>query len=328
MRISGERLFSEAEATGFRPEVLEKVIHLLNLLEMFRSHPFLNGRLALKGGTALNVFVFDLPRLSVDIDLNYIGAVERDAMLSERPKIEEAIPAVCKREGFSVRRVPHEHAGGKWSLRYESALGQGGNLGIDINFMFRVPLWPVKAVDSRVVGSYKATKIPMLDIHELAAGKLTALLARRTSRDLFDVHILLTKGELERERLRLAFVVYGAMSRKDWRTVAVEDVRFDQSDVVNQLIPLLRADAMRKTSRDEAWGRRLVDDCREALSVVLPFTEAEMEFLDRLLEHGEIKPSLITSDGALAERIAQHPLLEWKALNVQRHKAGSVKVEG
>ena len=64
MRISKERLFAEAEATGFRAEILEKAIQLLNLLENLCRHPFLKGRLALKGGTALNMFVFDLPRLS------------------------------------------------------------------------------------------------------------------------------------------------------------------------------------------------------------------------------------------------------------------------
>lgn len=104
MRISKERLFSVAEVTGFRAEVLEKAIHLLNLLEGFRKHPFLKNRLALKGGTALNLFLFDLPRLSVDIDLNYVGAVEREVMLAERPKLEEAIRAVCEREGFTIRR--------------------------------------------------------------------------------------------------------------------------------------------------------------------------------------------------------------------------------
>lgn len=50
MRISSKRLRREAEVTRFRPEVLEKVIHLLNLLEGFLSHPFLKDRLALKGG--------------------------------------------------------------------------------------------------------------------------------------------------------------------------------------------------------------------------------------------------------------------------------------
>lgn len=47
MRLSRERLMAEAEATGFRPEVLEKVIHLLNLLTVFQRHPALGGRLAI-----------------------------------------------------------------------------------------------------------------------------------------------------------------------------------------------------------------------------------------------------------------------------------------
>jgi len=63
VNISREALLVEAEATGFRAEILEKAIHLIHLLEGFRSHPFLKDRLALKGGTALNLFVFDLPRL-------------------------------------------------------------------------------------------------------------------------------------------------------------------------------------------------------------------------------------------------------------------------
>jgi hypothetical protein len=46
-------------------------------------HSFLRGKLALKGGTALNLFYLGLKRLSVDIDLNYIGHVDRDGMLAE-----------------------------------------------------------------------------------------------------------------------------------------------------------------------------------------------------------------------------------------------------
>ena len=106
MKISRERLLAEAQNTGFRPEILEKVVHLLNLLERFQEHPFLKQRLALKGGTALNLFLLDLPRLSVDIDLNYIGAVERDTMLGERSKVEAALEAVCSRESLRVVRQP------------------------------------------------------------------------------------------------------------------------------------------------------------------------------------------------------------------------------
>jgi predicted nucleotidyltransferase component of viral defense system len=319
MNISREKLLLEAEATGFRPEVLEKVIHLLNLLEGFRSHPFLKGRLALKGGTALNLFIFDLPRLSVDIDLNYIGGAERKVMLAERPKVEEAIMAVCEREDLSVRRMPDDHAGGRWSLRYTSALGTGGNLEVDLNFMFRVPLWPVAMKDSRPVGPYRAIRIPVLDNHELAAGKLAALLARRGNRDLFDVHHLLSHGGLHRERLRLAFVAYGAMNRRDWRTASISDVQFDSRELGNSLLPLLRRDF--PGAEDAAgWAARLVEECRQGLELVLPLSKNEMKFLNLILDDGAIDPSLLTEDHVLAERIGHHPGLEWKALNVRRYK--------
>jgi hypothetical protein len=299
--------------------VLEKVIHLLNLLEGFRSHPFLKGRLVLKGGTALNLFVFDVPRLSVDIDLNYIGAIDRETMLAERPKIEQAIQAVCAREGFALERLPNEHAGGKWVLRYESALGQGGNLELDLNFMFRTPLWDIVVQDSRMVGSYQTREIPLLDLHELAAGKLAALLARRASRDLFDAHQLLTQRKLDRDRLRTAFVLYGAMNRKDWRTVSVDDVSFEAKELKSQLLPTLQNDYVVGIKQPDTWTRHLVDECRDALDVVLPVSDAEREFLDRLLDYGEIVPSILTTDEAWAERIKQHPLLEWKASNVRKH---------
>ena len=156
MRLSIERLTAESASTGFRPEMLEKVIRLLGLLEGFTRHPYLKNRIALKGGTALNLFVFDLPRLSVDIDLNYIGAPDRETMLAERPKVEQAIAAVCGRQDFALQRIPEDHAGGKWRLRYDSALGQGGNVEVDLNFMFRVPLWPIVIRDSRPIGSHSA----------------------------------------------------------------------------------------------------------------------------------------------------------------------------
>jgi predicted nucleotidyltransferase component of viral defense system len=133
----------------------------------------------LKSGTALNLFIFNVPRLSIDIDLNYVGAADREAMLAKRPKVEEALQAVFSREGFTVRRVPAEHAGGKWQLRYPSAGGQGGNLEVDVNFMFRIPLWPVKTIDSRPLGIWQAVGIQVVDVHELAAGKLCALMSRR-----------------------------------------------------------------------------------------------------------------------------------------------------
>jgi len=114
VRPSREQLTQLAAEYGFQVNPLEKVIRLLDLLDTLRSHPFLKSRLVLKGGGALNLFLFEVPRLSVDIDLNYIGAADRQTMKRERPKVDQAIRAVCERQGYEIRRVPEEHAGGKW----------------------------------------------------------------------------------------------------------------------------------------------------------------------------------------------------------------------
>jgi len=219
VRFSSSEILPLAESTGFKAEMVEKVLHLLNLLNALNSHPFLKGKWALKGGTALNLFVLDLPRLSVDIDINYVGALHRDEMLADRPKIEQAAQAVFSREGFTIKRVPEEHAGGKWRLSYETFVGQSGNLEVDMNFMFRQPLWDIRPANFRSLKGFEARNIPILDLHELAAGKLAALFSRRQARDLFDCHKVLYMDNIDRDRLRTAFVVYGAMNRKDWRTV-------------------------------------------------------------------------------------------------------------
>jgi len=320
VRISRERILKEAAATGFRPEVFEKVAQLLSLLQGIWKHSFLKNRMVLKGGTALNLFILDVPRLSVDIDLNYIGSPDRETMHTERPDMDSAITAVCQREGFMLRKSPTEHAGGKWLLRYESAFGPGANLTIDVNFMFRIPLWPVALSKSHHVGSYMAENIPILDINEIAAGKLCALLSRHTARDLFDAHQLLTRNILDRKRLRLAFIVYGAMNRKDWRNTSEQDISYDTNELMNELIPVLRTGEIKGGGDRWQWASRMVEECRNAISIVLPFTEGEREFLDRILDHGEVVPSLITDDEDTADRIGKHPGLQWKALNVKEFK--------
>jgi len=268
----------------------------------------------------LHLFIFDLPRLSVDIDLNYVGALERKAMLAERPKLEQAVQAVFSREGFTTRRVPTEHAGGKWRLSYQSYTGQRGNLEVDLNFMFRQPLWDIQPANSHALGDFQARSIALPDVHELFAGKLAALLARGQARDLFDCHQILMMKGIDRKLLRIAFVVYGGMNRKDWRTVSIADVNFDPDELARLLIPTLNRRFMGKQGQAAEYGKRLLKECQAKLEVVLPLNDPEREFLDLLLEKGEIDASALTPDKALQERIHSQPLLQWKALNVKIHK--------
>jgi hypothetical protein len=191
-------------------------------------------------------------------------------MLAERPRIEQALLAVCGRLDLEVRRIPGDHAGGKWRLSFTTANGRPGRLEVDVNFMLREPLWPVAITESKHLGSFPAVEYPVLDVHELAAGKLAALFGRVASRDLFDVRELLLHAELIPSRLRLGFVVYGGINRRDWRTISVDEVSADPADVDRQLVPLLRGELAPQRERLAEWTRELVADCKRLLSSVLP----------------------------------------------------------
>ena len=124
-------------------------------------------------------------------------------------------------------------------------------------------------------------------------------------------------------------MLYGAMSRRDWRTVSIDDVRMDPVDADRRLLPLLRADMVPARRDLDAWSARLVAECRERLSIILPLEAAEIEFLDLINDRGEIAPDRLTDEVPMQDRIRSHPALLWKALNVRQHRArgGSFKME-
>jgi hypothetical protein len=111
----------------------------------------------------------------------------RDAMEADRPVVQAALLALLATQGYQITRQPEDHAGGKWVARYGSALGGGASIEVDLNYMSREPLFGVQATASRSLGGVvAATGIPVIDVHEVVAGKLVALLDRRAARDLFD----------------------------------------------------------------------------------------------------------------------------------------------
>ena len=317
MNLERDFLARTAAETGFRGEMLEKVAHLLNLLRAIRENDFLRTRLALKGGTALNLFHFKMSRLSVDIDLNYIGAADRETMVAERPELEARLSSLCEREGYVIRHTPDtQFAGGKWQLRYASARGGQGNIEIDINYMFRIPLWPLTAKSSISIGALQAEDLLLMDIHELAGGKLAALLDRSAVRDLYDVVRLLSMTEIDHGRLRTALVVYVGMNPHNLTDAVPEALNVSAAEVADRLTPLLRRGEVGSSPPEvRAYTERLLSQCREGLKPLLPFRPQEREFLTELAEMGEIRPELLTNDRELGNRILQQPMLLWRVQN-------------
>jgi len=103
-------------------------------------HPLLGPVLALKGGTALNLCYGPPKRLSVDLDYNYVGEIERRKMLEDRPRVETTAAEIAKRQGYRIQQSADAFAGRKLYLRYHSVLGQEERIELDLNFLFRMPL--------------------------------------------------------------------------------------------------------------------------------------------------------------------------------------------
>ena len=99
----------------------------------------------------------------------------------------------------------------------------------------------------------------------------------------------------------------------------MSDVKFTMNELKRELLPVIRRKGLAENPTG-GWVASLVANTRDLLSNLLPFTKMEKEFLDRLLDKGEIESSLLTNDPDLATKISQHPGLKWKALNVKQFK--------
>jgi predicted nucleotidyltransferase component of viral defense system len=130
--------------TGYRVDVLEKVIRLGKFSEAISRHPFLGQVLALKGGTALNLCSGTPKRLSIDLDYNYIAHAEREKMLEDRPVVEKALASIATDQGYQIQRSADAFAGRKTYLRYQSMLGPRDRIEVDINFVHRIPIGEIE----------------------------------------------------------------------------------------------------------------------------------------------------------------------------------------
>ena len=319
MNLTPQDISREVTSTGFGGEPLEKVFRLMALLDALNSHPFLKTRIALKGGTALNLFYFDVPRLSVDVDLNYIGAADRETMLAERPKLERAVQAVCSREGLTVRRMPSEHAGGKWRLTYVASTGGSGNLELDVNFMLRTPLWP--PADRRVPSGRVLPGGSHLRARPSRARRGKAGGTARAGRQPRHLRRPSAPRALPISTPRGFGSGSSSTAASTGRTggrCRPGTSRVTRRTRARDLVPMLRADLAPAREEVAAWLDRLVAECRERLAVVLPLRAHELEFLERLNGAGDIAPEVLSDDAAMQAIIRDHPGLRWKALNVRK----------
>ena len=87
------------------------------------------------------------------------------------------------------------------------------------------------------------------------------------------------------------------------------------------LIPMLKKIDLAKRDNPKIWAENILNECKTALNRFLPLSKSEIEFYNKLLEHGEVDATLLTDDEILQARISQNPAIQWKAVNVREYKS-------
>jgi len=312
--FSAQYLAGLAAKTGFPAAGLQRQMCLLVILREIRRHPALSRTYCLRGGTALNLFWHDLPRLSVDIDLNYVASADRGAMQIERETLEKQLVRLLESLAITVERRPAEHAGGKWRLRTASALGGTLTLEIDLNYLMRIPLFGVQELPAHSPDNDVATSFPVVSLEELYAGKIKALLERSAARDLYDTFQLASDpSRIQLARLRRAVILFGVTVPGDWRTLTRSTLdRIDAEMIERELLPLLRS--------HEAPDLRLMKERVNALlDQLLNYDADERLFLNRFLDDGRYEPELLFGEEQ-GRVLKTHPAPLWRIQNLQRFR--------
>lgn len=292
----------------FNDDVVEKVNRLADVLDAISWHPLLGGNVALHGGTALNLFVMEPERLSLDLDLNYIAFEERDRMLSDQGRYVDALCDVGAELGFEPQAGRIGHAGCTIKLHYRSQVtGLPDFVKVDLDFLNRTCLLPAAEREMTFGGS--GTRFLVNSPVEVAAGKLKAVTERTVPRDLFD----LVRIGREREAWstgdevldhRIAFYYATLSNRFPNRGDLADRSRFEgrEADFRSILLPVLPA------------GCELTYDdlLNEAIPILEELThptdDAEREYADRLARGSLNADRLFDEWPDVAKRVALNPV--------------------
>ena len=169
---------------------------------------------ALKGGTAINLFIRNMPRISVDLDLTYLPVADRNASL-------KAIDAAMRRISAAIAGGLRGARVGQTRLKDEGCVTRldvrldGAQVKIEVTPVLRGCVYDPKllSVSERVEEEFGFGEIQVVSFADLYAGKIVAALDRQHPRDLFDVRDLLANEGID-GALRRAFIVYLVCSNR------------------------------------------------------------------------------------------------------------------
>ena len=281
----------KAHEYGFNRDTFEKVLRLRTILEFLNTHEYMYEHLMLKGGTAINLTVFNLPRLSVDIDLDFV------------------LKKYMSEQGYSLSEASRfSHSLDAFHYNYVNAAGNRDMIKIEINYSLRTHVF--SSEDRLVVTDAfgEPIKVRTVAAMEIFAAKTNALISRAAARDLYDFcNMADMKLFSDAENMfRKCIIFYATISankvNKNFDTSAIDSIAF--SKIKSDLFPVLAV-------RDKFNLEGKKQQAKEYIASLMKPTEAEMDYMERFMAK-EYKPELLFENTEIIERLQNHPMALWK----------------
>jgi len=276
----------------------------VQLLIEVLPHVTMGKYFALKGGTAINLFVRDIPRLSVDIDLMYLPVEPREKSLKNIARIfEEMAQTIEKKIRFTkVHRLQQRGDGELSKLQVER---KGVRIKIEASLVTRGTVKEPQLMQntSKVQDMFGFTTTSVVHVDDLYAGKICAALDRQHPRDFFDIRALLDNEGISDDLMNV-FIVYLISSNQPISKLLNPHL-IDISDIFKEQFVGMTT---------EPIELKILEDTRKELILIVnkKLTDSHKEFLISFKE-GDPKWDLLPF-----ENIKDLPSVKWKQINLEK----------
>ncbi len=262
---------------------------------------------AIKGGTAINFFIRDMPRLSVDIDLTYVPIEGREDSLKNISMALKRITASIKKT-FPKSQIQESHGNKSEYITKLFVSDLQSRIGIEPNLVIRGTVFPCEkrrlSKNAEEIFELSVSAVTLSEA-ELYGGKICAALDRQHPRDLFDIKILLDTGGITPE-IRKAFIIC---------MVSHDRAMHEMIDPVRKNIRSIFDTDFIGMTKEPVEYETLID-IREKLIEKLKndLTESEKKFI---LSVKEGRPEWALLELADIDKL---PAIQWKLQNIANMK--------
>ena len=258
---------------------------------------------ALKGGTAINFFYSDMPRLSVDIDLAYTKITARDEFIEENEMFHQKLSKLLQDKFGLFTQIQRTSEKAAKQITVSS---NDSTIKIETNLVFRGTVYPTELRNSckKIESNYEVLHtVKTLSFEDLYAGKFCAALDRQHPRDLFDVLIFFKNHEFT-DKIKVAFLIYLISGNRPISEL-IEPNRIDQKRAYNNEFQGMVDTQVTYRALEEA-RENLIETINQSLD------EKDRKFLV------SFKEGAPNWDHINLSHVARMPAIKWKLYNIQQ----------